>query len=134
MIQLTKDRLEYCRDLAQEVEALDRQIEQLETRAVSRKWPDGLPHSNFAADRLSGIAVKIADLDIARTPKKEELSRLRSEIEEGMATLAPKESLLIRLRYLYALPWEEVAREIGYSTSQAYEIHKKILQKTKSPE
>lgn len=126
---MDKESLQYCRDLALEVEDLDNQIEQLRAKAVSRKWPDGLPHSNFAADRLSGIVAKIADLDAAREPLQAELSAIKWQIEQSMDKLTPTERRLIRLRYLQALAWGEVAREMQYCERNVYYIHSAALEK-----
>ena len=111
---MDKKSLEYCRDLALEIADLDRRIDQLRAKAISRKWPDGLPHSNFAADRLSGIVSKIADLEAVRGPKAVELMELRRAIEAAMSRLEPTERRLIRLRYFDGLPWEEVAEAMSY--------------------
>ena len=124
---MDKQSLEYCRDLALEIADLDRRIDQLRAKAISRKWPDGLPHSNFAADRLSGIVSKIADLEAVRGPKAVELMELRRGVKIAMSRLEPTERRLIRLRYFDGLPWEEVAEELGYSVSHTFRIHQKIF-------
>lgn len=126
---MDKQSLEYCRDLALEIADLDRRIDQLRAKAVSRKWPDGLPHSNFAADRLSGIVSKIADLEAVRGPKAVELMELRRGIEIAMSRLEPTERRLIRLRYFDGLEWEEVAEKMGYCKRHLYRLNSSALEK-----
>lgn len=126
---MDKNALDYCRELSLEVADLDQRIDQLRSKVESRKWPDGLPHSNYAADRLSGIVAKIADLDAVRRPKAAELAQLRGAIEDAMVSLSPAERRLIRLRYFDGLPWEEVAKRMGYSDRHIRRRKNEIFEK-----
>jgi len=48
----------YYREIVLGAEKLAEEIERLRCKAESRTWPDGIPHSNYSEDRLSGIVVK----------------------------------------------------------------------------
>lgn len=126
---MDKNALDYCRELSLEVADLDQRIDQLRSKVESRRWPDGLPHSNYAADRLSGIVAKIADLDAVRRPKAAELAQLRGAIEDAMVSLSPAERRLIRLRYFDGLPWEEVAKRMNYCESHSRRLVSRALAK-----
>ena len=126
---MDKNALDYCRELSLEVADLDQRIDQLRSKVESRKWPDGLPHSNYAADRLSGIVAKIADLDAVRRPKAAELAQLRGAIEDAMVSLSPAERRLIRLRYMDGFRWSKVAEKMGYSERQIYRYFETAIEK-----
>jgi RNA polymerase sigma factor for flagellar operon FliA len=48
-------------------------------------------------------------------------------LEEAMRRLAPRERLLIRLRYRESMPFHEIGKVIGLSESRVCQLHKRIL-------
>lgn len=126
---MDKTELKYYREIVLGAEKLAEEIERLRCKAESRTWPDGMPHSNYSEDRLSGIVVKIVDLSKLLEAKQESLNFRRKQIEAAIDKLDPREQALIRLKYIYGLNWEQVAKELNYSVRQATRIHGVILGK-----
>lgn len=122
-------RLKQYRALVAEAADLSDQIRQLRSQAESRKWPDGLPHSNYAADRTATIVAKIADLCEELDHKQIDLLTGQIEIERAIETLEPRERHLMRLRYIRGMRWEEICVELNYSWRQTHYIHRDALQK-----
>lgn len=119
----------YYREIVLGAEKLAEEIERLRCKAESRTWPDGMPHSNYSEDRLSGIVVKIVDLSKLLEAKQESLNFRRKQIEAAIDQLDPRAQALIRLKYIYGLNWEQVAKELNYSVRQATRMHGVILGK-----
>lgn len=126
---MDKTELKYYREIVLGAEKLAEEIERLRSKAESRTWPDGMPHSNYSEDRLSGIVVKIVDLSKLLEAKQESLNFRRKQIEAAIDQLDPREQALIRLKYIYGLNWEQVAKELNYSVRQATRLHGAILGK-----
>ncbi len=122
-------RLKQYRALVAEAADLSDQIKQLRSQAESRKWPDGLPHSNYAADRTATIVAKIADLCEILDHKQVDLLTGQIEIERAIEALEPRERHLMRLRYIQGRRWEEICVELSYSWKQIHRIHGAILLK-----
>ena len=119
----------YYREIVLGAEKLAEEIERLRCKAESRTWPDGMPHSNYSEDRLSGIVVKIVDLSKLLEAKQESLNFRRKQIEAAIDQLDPREQALIRLKYIYGLNWEQFAEELNYSVWQVTRMHEVILGK-----
>ncbi len=128
---MDKQRLKQYRALAEEAAGLSEEIKQLRAQAESRKWPDGLPHSNFATDRTAAIVAQIADLCEILDDKRGELLSRQLEIERSIEALEPRERHLMRLRYIRGMRWEEICVELNYAWAQAHRCHAGALRKIK---
>lgn len=79
----------------------------------------GMPHAPGVSDKVGNLAVEIADLE-AR------ISRLEGECEKEKAAITKFADsieddhirMIIRLRFLYALTWKEVADVVGGRNSE----------------
>lgn len=79
----------------------------------------GMPHAPGVSDKVGDLAVEIADLE-AR------IARLEGECENEKAAITKFADgieddhirMIIRLRFLYALTWKEVADVVGGRNSE----------------
>jgi len=126
---LDKVELQQYRDLVLEAQELEEEIEELRTKSESRKWPDGMPHSNFANDRLSGIVAKIVELRDLLEAKQDRIMQRRQQIEMAIEQLDAGERRLIRMRYVQGLGWEQIGEEINYSCRETHRKHSEALEK-----
>jgi len=126
---LDKTELKNYRAIVLGAEKLSEEIERLRSKAESRTWPDGMPHSNYSEDRLSSVVAQIVDLSKLLEGKQESLIFRRKQIEAAIDQLDPGQQTLIRLKYIYGLNWEQVAKELNYSVRQTTRMHGAILGK-----
>lgn len=126
---MDKSELKNYREIVCGAEKLAEEIERLRCKAESRTWPDGMPHTNYSEDRLSGIVAKIVDLSKLLEGKQESLIYRRKQIEAVIDQLEPGEQTLIRLKYVHGLSWDQVANELNYSVRQVTRLHGAILGK-----
>ncbi len=125
---MTKEQLRQYRYLKKEIILLQEEIQQLRTSLQAVPQLDGMPHSNFAADRTAGVVAKIVDLEAQLHKTLRDMIDLRGEIEECIEGLPADQRLLMRLRYIEGLRWAAVAVEMNYSYKQVCRIHGKVLQ------
>lgn len=79
----------------------------------------GMPHAPGVSDKVGDLAVEIADLE-AR------IARLEGECKKAQASITEFADgieddhirMIIRLRFLYALTWKEVADMVGGRNSE----------------
>lgn len=88
---------------------------------------DGMPHGSGGGD-LSGYAARLDDLDQKLRTQMYKKIQIRAEITERIDAMENEtESLLLRLRYIHGLKWEEVAVKMDYSWKQIHRLHSKAL-------
>lgn len=89
---------------------------------------DGMPHGSGGGD-LSGYAARLDELDRSLHAQLERKLRIRKEITDKIDAMSDEtESLLLRLRYIHGLKWEEVAVKMDYSWRAVHKIHSKALE------
>lgn len=105
--------------------------------------------ASIASPKLSGMppsATKTKDaqftvciqkiIDLERTID-EEIDRyvdLNKEVRETINQLYNvKEKLVLRMRYIHFLSWEEISEKMGYSVMQVHRIHDRAIKKIKIP-
>lgn len=110
-------------------EVLEREIDELRLDRMIPGSPaqDGMPHGSGGGD-LSGYAARLDELDRKLREQLERKIQLRAEITEKIDAMPNEtESLLLRLRYIHGLKWEEVAVKMDYSWKQIHRLHSKAL-------
>lgn len=79
----------------------------------------GMPHAPGVSDKVGDLAVEIADLETR-------IARLEGECKKAQASITEFADgieddhirMIIRLRFLYALTWKEVADVVGGRNSE----------------
>jgi DNA-directed RNA polymerase specialized sigma24 family protein len=66
-------------------------------------------------------------LMLRRHNKLRELSEQCLEIDREIEKLPPLERTILRYRYIFGVPWEDVCEKIGYEFEQAVCVHEKAL-------
>lgn len=111
-------------------EILEQEIDELRLDRMIPGSPaqDGMPHGSGGGD-LSGYAVRLDDLDRKLRAQMYKKIQLRAEITAKIDAMPDEtESLLLRLRYIHGLKWEEVAVKMDYSWRAVHKIHSKALE------
>lgn len=110
-------------------EVLEREIDELRLDRMIPGSPaqDGMPHGSGGGD-LSGYVARLDELDRKLRAQMYKKIQLRAEITEKIDAMSDEtESLLLRLRYICGLKWEEVAVKMDYSWKQIHRLHSKAL-------
>jgi len=110
-------------------EVLEREIDELRLDRMIPGSPaqDGMPHGSGGGD-LSGYVARLDELDRKLRAQMYKKIQLRAEITEKIDAMSDEtESLLLRLRYIHGLKWEEVAAKMDYSWKQIHRLHSKAL-------
>ncbi len=77
---------------------------------------------------------KITDLEKEINEEIDRLVDLKKEIRDVINDIAsPNERLLLRLRYIEFMTWEQIAEQMHYSVVQIHRIHAGALQNVKVP-
>lgn len=109
---------------------LEQEIDELRLDRMIPGSPaqDGMPHGSGGGD-LSGYAARLDEFDRRLRAQLERKLRIRAEITERIDAMENEtESLLLRLRYIHGLKWEEVAVKMDYSWRAVHKIHSKALE------
>lgn len=110
-------------------EVLEREIDELRLDRMIPGSPaqDGMPHGSGGGD-LSGYVARLDELDRKLRAQMYKKIQLRAEITEKIDAMSDEtESLLLRLRYIHGLKWEEVSVKMDYSWKQIHRLHSKAL-------
>lgn len=116
---MNKKELSQLYYLNREIEEQQRRLEELETLATScTSHITGMPHGTGWADKIGLYAAEIADLkgllDLNLKKCFYELNR----INRFIAGVEDSEMrLILSLRHINGLPWDQVAASISYSLS-----------------
>lgn len=132
---MDKFELRRYADMVTEIEVLEEEIAKLRAMAYpsSSLNSSGAPSGSGGthSDKVAALASKIADLtEILEVRKAAALTMCR-RIEDAIAELPPQDKTLMRLKYVLAYTWDEVADRTHYSTRQVYRQHGRILQNIK---
>lgn len=124
-----KHRLNLYRDLELERVQIRQELDRVE---ASMDGPggsnmDGMPRGSGAGDQVLAIVSQHIALKDKYLQLLGELSRAQAEIEDLINVLPPRYRVLMRLRYIQGLQWEEVCVAVGYGWSQTHHIHAKAL-------
>lgn len=124
-----KHRLNLYRDLELERAQVRQELDRVE---ASMDGPggsnmDGMPRGSGTGDPVLAIVSQHMELKDKYLQLLGELSRAQAEIEDLINVLPPRDRVLMRLRYIQGLQWEEVCLAVGYSWRQTHRTHSKAL-------
>lgn len=110
------------------------------TEAGTQLKDQWMPCVNFSC-RLQELQQELSDIDVPEEifPLKQEQQKLRSALDrlrvdvrrliDATETLNSLERRVLRLRYLYADPWDAIASQVGREPSSVFTAHRKALNK-----
>lgn len=113
--------------LNKEIKKLIEDKEELMDSIGSVKPSDGMPHGTGTGDQVGNLICRMDNLEQKINLKIDQMIALRERIEDVIGGLEPKDSLLMRLRYIDGKRWEQVAVEMNYSYSDVLRKHGYIL-------
>lgn len=130
---MDKARLQYlmieCRSLGNLESRISALRETLE-RTTARL--DGMPHGSDGSDKMATMTATIVDLERKLDERRVELEKGMQEAEAAIDTLDDdRYRLVLRLRYIEALSWKEVAKKTHYDKRHCTRIHKAALRRLK---
>lgn len=125
---LTKKELQAYYWIMRNIEQLEQKLVELETEATRQTTRiTQTPRGSSINNKVEDIVVKIVEVqeDMDRQLKKS--YELMKKIEQAIAPLPPRETYLIRARYLGLKTWEQIAVDMSYSWRQVHYIHRNAL-------
>lgn len=110
--------------------AIEEEIQQVR---LDKMFPalvqDGMPHGSGGNSDLSDFVVKVDELLADLKKQAERRITLRREISRKIEQMDDEtEKLVLRLRYIQLLKWEEIAVRMDYTYRNVTKIHGKALQ------
>lgn len=100
---------------------------------ISAKPMDGMPHSNTGtvSQRMQNAVVNLIMLEQKLDKMIDQYVDYKKKVVKVLETLPDKEYGVLHRHYIRYMTWEQVAEDMGYSTTQVWRIKKnglKILQ------
>lgn len=93
----------------------------------------GSPNRNI--HRMEDVIVKIVDIKAEIHADMLELVDLKKEIMDSIKGVAdPELQLILELRYLNYMSWEQIAAELGFGIDNVFRLHRKALESLEIPE
>lgn len=108
--------------------AIQQEIDELR---MDKMYPmliqDGMPHGSSCGD-LSEYAAQLDGLLADLKEQMEKRISIRREITQKIEQMQDEtEKMVLRLRYIHWLRWEQIAERMGYGWAQVHRIHGKAL-------
>ncbi len=121
---MQKADLERYRQLEKEIELLKAEIQEISPEFTTDKvtssmveHPYILTHFKISGYDSEGYSVKVKRLERKLKRKLDELMDERARIEEYIESIDNATiRMILRLRHINGLKWEQIGRELGYST------------------
>lgn len=113
-------------------ELAEREIrEEIDDLRMNKMFPaliqDGMPHGSSCGD-LSEYAAQLDGLLADLKEQMEKRISIRREITQKIEQMQDEtEKMVLRLRYIHWLRWEQIAERMGYGWTQVHRIHGRAL-------
>lgn len=131
------DIINYLKQAKRLDDIINLKIEQLsdlklQSAAISSLHDTEKVKTSLNPNKLSGLVAKMVDLENEINTEIDNLYSLKKDIMHIINLIDSKDyKVLLNLRYLNFLTWEEIAVKMGYSVRWIYKIHKKAIMKLK---
>lgn len=105
-------------------------LEELRSKAeCTTSALNGLPRSASPnLQQMESVVVEIVDLEKEIAIDTDNLNAIKQRICDAILKIEDqKQSLLLELRYLWLLPWDDIAKRMGVSKRHILRIHVKAL-------
>lgn len=128
---MTAEQLNACRKHKFAIQSKREEIMQLQsdmqrmTSLLSLAPRGKTVRQDTLTDQMAELLSLEKQLSVQLLAHKREVAK----IEEWMERLSDSEAIIIRLRYIDGLSWDQVARKSGYSDKQVYWIRRQALKK-----
>ncbi|SDZ19001.1 sigma factor-like helix-turn-helix DNA-binding protein [Tindallia californiensis] len=129
-MKITKKELqEYCW-LKQNIRRNEERLFELQEQARFKSREMKEDNTKCTPENGDRIGNYVSEIIIVRDIINRDLQkayRVQAKILKAINTLPEREKLLMTLRYIDCLTWEEVAAEMGYTWQHLHRIHPKCL-------
>lgn len=107
---MLKDDLKEYKYLIGNIKDLENRLLELETTATNITTKiDDMPKGSPSKDKLSSVVCKIVEVqDLINDNLKKSYEKM-ADIEKALCELTEREKMLIRLRYIDGMKWDEIA-------------------------
>lgn len=129
---MTRKELNRCFELRNRLDIAYNTVESLKSAATpGAQVLTGMPHSSGIKDRVGDLAIEISIMNQRIKSLEDELYALEDKIHEFMDTLEDERlCLIISLRYLRGLQWNDVADMLGISEETAKRLCYRTIDNT----
>lgn len=130
---MTENELNKLHWINKEIEVLKKQKDELEARSyVKGQEITDMPFGSGGADKTADRAIAIQEIDSLYEIKLRELYVVRGRIERYINAIEDeRERLVIRLRCINNMDWEDIGREMGYHRTRVSQIYHSHFRKIK---
>lgn len=103
-------------------------LTQLATTASQKLSEMPRCHSGYETSRIEEYATRLADLETEIKLDISALADLKREVIAAIKSVSnPEYELVLEMRYLQMMSWEEINDEMGYGEGYIYKIHRNAL-------
>lgn len=120
---MNKEELKQYRSLGKEIDLLEEEIQRIRASLFSVPKMDGMPRSNYTADRTAETIAKVVDLEEKLQGIINRYIDIRTRIEASIEPLPTDERRLMRYRYIEGMSWEEIAVAMHFTYRHVIRMH-----------
>lgn len=122
---MTEKELNQLHWINKEISVLKQQMEELKSRSYAKGQEiTGMPSGGKISDKVADRAIAIREIEELYEIKLKELYLVRGRIERYIDTIKDgRERLIIRLRCINNMEWEEIGQELGYHRTRVSQIY-----------
>lgn len=127
------DTINYLKQAKRLDDIINLKIEQLsdlklQSTAISSLHDTEKVKISLNPNQLSGLVAKMVDLENEINKEIDKLYSIKKDIMHSINLIDNKDyQVLLNLRYLNFLTWEEIAAKMSYSISWVFKIHTRAL-------
>lgn len=117
-------------ELQAELQAAQANLERLKMLAttIGTSRTDGVPKSTTATSQVEALTVKIVDAETRLTELVDDMTAAEVDLSlEIVARVTGKAVDVMILRYVHCLPFAAIMRELDYSESTIFRLHRRGL-------
>jgi DNA-directed RNA polymerase specialized sigma subunit len=127
----TKEYLSQAWYLDKRIKTKERQLDWLKSHAVyvSPKLTEVPKAPSIRRSPVEEAVVRITELENEINTSIAQLMRLKTEIAEAIRSVNNMEcELLLEMRYLTFLTWDEISTSLNFSSRYVYKLHNRALE------
>ena len=134
---MTREELGRLRSIQKEIELIKKELTAITDEYVTDRvtgsmteHPYILTHFTISGYASGDCSNKVKRLERKLKRKLDELMDERARIEEYIESIDNATiRMILRLRYINGLKWDQIGREIGYTERQCRRIYKKFIER-----
>ena len=126
---MTEKELNQLHWINKEIGVLKQQLEDLKTRSyIKGQEITDMPFGSGTSDKTADRAIAIREIEELYEIKLKELYLVRGRIERYINTIKDDEiRLIIRLRCINNMTWEDIASEVGYERTTVSKKYRQYI-------